>query len=190
MLDGWHRYQACTKIGIKGYGEPYTGSNPAAYVCSANLHRRQLNMTPAQKRKLIATVLKEKPELSDRQVAKLTGANRETVGSERTNLGDVAETSHVVDTKGRKQPVRKATKTKPRQATVKTPTEEITGVPEPTPVRMTARERVYQVLDAWDEELVLELRVPAERREFHPPHDEHRRAGPGAAGAHRRPARP
>ncbi len=63
VLDGWHRYQACLKAGAKPRSEPYSGSDPAAYVCSVNLHRRQENMTPTQKRELIATVLKENPEL-------------------------------------------------------------------------------------------------------------------------------
>src|SRR6266498_3503479 len=42
----------------------------------------------------------------------------------------------------------------------------ITEFQNQDPKPMTARERIYQVLDAWDDELVLELRVPAERREF------------------------
>jgi len=86
VLDGWHRYQACIKAGVKAHGEPYTGSNPAAFVCSANLHRRQLNLTTAQKRELIATVLKENPDLSNRQIGKLTKTHHETVGVERGEL--------------------------------------------------------------------------------------------------------
>ncbi len=161
VLDGWHRYQACLKAGAEPRTEPYTGSDPAAYVCSVNLHRRQESMTPAQKRELIGRVLKENPELSNIQVGKLTKADRETVAAQRTKLEDAAEIRNVAtrtDTKGRKQRPRKKTKPKAK--------DELDEFTHNDPVRLNPIDRVYQVLDAWDEELVFELRVPARRTEF------------------------
>jgi cell wall-associated NlpC family hydrolase len=122
ILDGVHRYRACIKAGIKPHGEQYTGTNPAAYVCSANLHRRQENMTPAQKRALIAEVLKASPELSDRQVGKITKTSDKTVASERAGLESRSEirTSPIrKDTQGRKQKVRKSKTVPSGQAILK-----------------------------------------------------------------------
>jgi hypothetical protein len=58
ILDGRNRYRACLKAGF----EPVTIDggklikNPAAYVISANIHRRHL--TAEQKRELIAKLIK------------------------------------------------------------------------------------------------------------------------------------
>jgi hypothetical protein len=42
VLDGWHRYLACQKIGTDFWSEDFTGDNPVAFVLSKNLHRRHL----------------------------------------------------------------------------------------------------------------------------------------------------
>lgn len=125
ILDGVHRYLACLKTGVAPMIHKFTGSNPAAYVLSANLHRRHLNLTTVQKRQLIGQVLKESPELSDRQVGKITKTDGKTVASERAELESRAEirTSKTrTDTKGRKSPAKK-----PRTGGIRT-----TG-PLPTP---------------------------------------------------------
>lgn len=44
VLDGWHRYSACMKLGIQA--ERFTfgaGKDPVAFVLSQNLHRRHLS---------------------------------------------------------------------------------------------------------------------------------------------------
>lgn len=40
VLDGWHRYLACQKAGVNPRSIEYKGSDPAAFVESANEHRR------------------------------------------------------------------------------------------------------------------------------------------------------
>ena len=40
VLDGWNRYLACKKAGIRFRAEKFAGSDPAAYVESVNLHRK------------------------------------------------------------------------------------------------------------------------------------------------------
>lgn len=47
VLDGWHRYIACTKAGVKFYARPFDGEDPVSYVKSKNWHRRHL--TASQK---------------------------------------------------------------------------------------------------------------------------------------------
>lgn len=48
VLDGWHRYQACTQLGIKPQQFTFPADkDPVAFVLSHNLHRRHL--TPSQR---------------------------------------------------------------------------------------------------------------------------------------------
>lgn len=42
VIDGFHRLRACKELGIEPQIEPYSGSDPAGYVLSSNLHRRHL----------------------------------------------------------------------------------------------------------------------------------------------------
>ena len=43
VLDGWHRYRACTDLGIKAQQFTFPeGKDPVAFVLSQNLHRRHL----------------------------------------------------------------------------------------------------------------------------------------------------
>jgi hypothetical protein len=93
------------------HGENYP--DPYAYVISANIHRSHL--TAEQKRELIAKLIKTTPEKSDRQIAETVKASPTTVGTVRAEMeakGDVSNLDTRTDTKGRKQPVKKATKPK------------------------------------------------------------------------------
>jgi hypothetical protein len=48
VLDGWHRYQACSQLGIKRQQFTFPADkDPVAFVLSHNLHRRHL--TPSQR---------------------------------------------------------------------------------------------------------------------------------------------
>jgi ParB-like nuclease domain len=80
-------------------------------VLSLNVHRRHL--TAEQKRELIAKVLKARPETSNRQIAKQVMASHPHVAKVRAELeksGDVETVTTSFDTKGRKQPAKKASK--------------------------------------------------------------------------------
>jgi hypothetical protein len=77
ILDGRNRYRACKAAGVEVHYWHFYDLNdrldPAAYVISANLHRRHL--TAEQKREVIAKLLKAQPEKSDRQIGKQIGAH-------------------------------------------------------------------------------------------------------------------
>lgn len=44
VIDGWHRYRACTQLGIGVLSKQFDGdADPVAFVLSRNLHRRHLS---------------------------------------------------------------------------------------------------------------------------------------------------
>jgi hypothetical protein len=62
VLDGWHRYQACQRLGLEPLTQPFTGDDTAAraLVLSTNLHRRHL--TASQRAVAVVAVAQWKPE--------------------------------------------------------------------------------------------------------------------------------
>jgi len=84
------------------------GGDPEKLAYSLNLHRRHLS--PEQKRELIARLLQEKPETSDRQIAKAAKASPTFVGkvrAEKEAAGEVSTVDTRIDAKGVKQPAKK-----------------------------------------------------------------------------------
>jgi ParB-like chromosome segregation protein Spo0J len=122
ILDGRNRYRACLAAGWYPaqidqrllVGDSMLDADrwiddPAAYVISANIHRRHL--TAEDKRVIIAKLLEAQPEKSDRQIAGTVKTDHKTVGTVRAELEGRGEIPHVearTDTKGRKQPAKKA----------------------------------------------------------------------------------
>lgn len=114
ILDGRNRYRACLAADVnpefddRVAGDSWIG-DPAAYVISANIRRRHL--TAEQKRELIARLVKAQPERSNNATAKLAKVDDKTVAKVRRELEARSEIPNVAthtDTKGRKQPARKA----------------------------------------------------------------------------------
>jgi len=62
VLDGWHRYQACQRLGLEPLTQPFTGDDAAAraLVLTTNLHRRHL--TASQRAVAVVAVAQWKPE--------------------------------------------------------------------------------------------------------------------------------
>jgi hypothetical protein len=111
ILDGRNRYNACLKAGVEPAAQEGDGNilDPVAFVISANIHRRHLSAE--DKRKLIADVLRARPERSNNAVAKAVKADDKTVASVRQELEARSEIPNVTtrtDTKGRKQPAKKS----------------------------------------------------------------------------------
>lgn len=95
-------YQSLGPVGGNGF-------DPYAYVLSKNVHRRHLNAE--QKHKLIAEVLKAKPEISNRQIAKQVKVNDKKVARVRTELEATAAIPQLEKTTGadgKARPARKA----------------------------------------------------------------------------------
>jgi hypothetical protein len=66
ILDGRHRYRACSELGIEPGYIDYEGDDPASYVISLNLHRRHL--TTGQKAHAALALLDyEKEKAKERQ---------------------------------------------------------------------------------------------------------------------------
>jgi ParB-like chromosome segregation protein Spo0J len=93
ILDGRNRYNAAKDAGHKftdrDFKQLSPGLDPEAFVISANLKRRQL--TSKQKREFIAKLIEAKPDLSNRALAKLIGADDKTVASVREELKNRGE---------------------------------------------------------------------------------------------------
>jgi hypothetical protein len=111
ILEGRNRYRACLKAGVEPRFGEFKGDDAAAtaFVISKNIHRRHL--TAKQKHDVIARLLKERPEASDRSIAKLAKVSDKTVGAVRRAKEARAEIPNVekrTDTQGRKQPAKKA----------------------------------------------------------------------------------
>jgi len=119
LLDGRNRIEAMELVGVSinwtdPLGRPFDHLNeqvdPYEYVIAVNLHRRHL--TSEQKRELIAKVLKVKPEVSNRKIAKQTKADHKTVAAVRRDLkstGEIPQLNKTVGANGkaRKQPARR-----------------------------------------------------------------------------------
>jgi ParB-like chromosome segregation protein Spo0J len=114
ILDGRNRYRACLEAGVEPLLREHSSDcsvvrDPLSYIISANVHRRHL--TTEQKRELIAKLLRADPSKSDRQIAKTVNASPTYVGKVRAKkeaTGDVSTVDTRTDTKGRKQPAKKA----------------------------------------------------------------------------------
>jgi len=122
ILDGRNRYRACVAAGVAPvtYNADRLIADPAAYVVSANLHRRHL--TAEEKRDLIAKLIKAQPAKSNLQIAKTVKVSPTTVGTVRTKMeaaGDVSKLETRKDTKGREQPAKKADRKQPAPKPVK-----------------------------------------------------------------------
>src|SRR5262249_23359378 len=110
ILDGRNRYRACLAAGVAPDFINSDGwiDDPAAFVISANIHRRHLSAE--EKRDLIAKLITARPEKSNRRIAKEIGVSHPHVAKVRGDLeksGDVETVTTSIDTKGRKQPKRK-----------------------------------------------------------------------------------
>lgn len=97
-----------------GSTNPGSCPDPYAYVLSANVRRRHLR--PEEKYQAIAALLKAKPELSDRAIAKDLGFSPTTVGKVRAEASPNVQGGHKPDVRkeasGRKARGRKPEKPK------------------------------------------------------------------------------
>jgi len=97
ILDGRHRYYACRELDIEPHYAPFEGSDPIAYVASANLHRRHLT---SSQRAVIALAFEAEyaKAARERQLAAIGQSNDRcgicaTTGKAREQAAQVTGTS-------------------------------------------------------------------------------------------------
>jgi hypothetical protein len=112
---GFQQLDVKTKllVGKDGYNDSEGISltvDPCDYVLSLNVYRRHF-ATAQERIEAVEKIIKLKPEISSRQAAKLAGVSPTTAVKAKRKLeqaGDVSTVDTSIDTKGRRQPVRKA----------------------------------------------------------------------------------
>ena len=109
ILDGRNRYRACLEAGVDPVYDTWSGNgSEAALVISRNIHRRHL--TRDQKHELIAALLKEIPERSNRQIANDVKVDHKTVGAERSKLeatGEIPQLDKTMGADGKARPAKR-----------------------------------------------------------------------------------
>jgi hypothetical protein len=126
-LKSWTGTKWAQLSGNKIQFQHLAGGDPYALAASLNVHRRHL--TAELKRDLIAKLLKARPDASSNSIAKQVKADDKTVAAVRREMEGRSEIPNVEtrkDTKGRKQPAKKAkaiTKPAPEQNEPKTSAE-------------------------------------------------------------------
>lgn len=105
VLDGHHRLRACQELGIEDFPRlvrrGLTEQEKRSHVRALNLDRRHLNQE--QKRELIRAQLRETPEKSDREIARLFGVSHTTVAVLRLELessGQIGQSKEIVASNG------------------------------------------------------------------------------------------
>lgn len=121
ILDGHHRVKACKELGIKEWPSVVRlGMDEAAkrtHARKLNMARRHLNQE--QRRGLIQAELKDRPQVSDRQIAKALGVSNSTVSVARKELVEKNQVCELHTSTG------KDGKEYPRQVERKTPEPEL-----------------------------------------------------------------
>lgn len=119
VLDGFHRVQICKELGITDFPSVVrvnmTEEEKIAHVFSLNANRRHL--TDGQKRAIIADLLRDAPERSDRQIASMVSVSHPTVGKVRAEMeknGQVVSVTTTIGADGVEQ--RRAKKNKTKEA--------------------------------------------------------------------------
>jgi hypothetical protein len=122
VLDGRNRIAGAELVGLPIFGaggqlllnheiiEEPAGFDPYTYAENANLHRRHLSIEDREK--AAARIAKARPDLSNREIARITKVSHPKVAKIRGKLeaaGDVEIVSTRTDTAGRAQPAHKAT---------------------------------------------------------------------------------
>jgi hypothetical protein len=130
------------------------GTDPYAYVLSANIHRRHL--TAEQRRDLIAKVLKAKPEQSNVQIAKQVKADDKTVAKVRKKLestSEIPKLEKTVGKDGKERPTKRKTEPKAGKKLQPVVEQKVFGSPEAARAAKSAKplskQQMRELSDSW-----------------------------------------
>jgi hypothetical protein len=87
VLDGWHRYIACTKAGVEFKAAEFDGDDPVSFVISKNLHRRHL--TSSQRAAAVVATSTWRP--AGRHISNQAPSARLTSNAEMARAAEVSE---------------------------------------------------------------------------------------------------
>ncbi len=105
VLDGHHRVQIATELGIEYPTNVRSGLDEAAKRSLARtLNTQRRHLSQAQKRMVIADELRENPSHSNNAIAKRLGVSDSTVGLVRQDLGDEVASEWRVGADGKHYP--------------------------------------------------------------------------------------
>jgi len=114
VIDGHHRKEIADRLGIecpRRFALDLTDEQKRTLALSLNLDRRHLSRE--QRRELVAASLTADPQLSNREHARRTGANHETVAAIREPLvatGGIRQLDRTTGADGRERPSTRASK--------------------------------------------------------------------------------
>ena len=111
ILDGHHRYRACTELGIMDFPTTVrpglSEEGRRIFARKANMLRRHLNR--AQVRHLIAEQLKDTPNWANNRIAQVLGTDSKTVQAARKRLeatSEIPKFDKLVGADGKARPVK------------------------------------------------------------------------------------
>ena len=111
ILDGHHRYRACTELGITDFPTTVrpglSEEGRRIFARKANMLRRHLNR--AQVRHLIAEQLKDTPNWANNRIAQVLGTDSKTVQAARKRLeatSEIPKFDKLVGADGKARPVK------------------------------------------------------------------------------------
>lgn len=119
ILSGFNRWEIASELGLETIPlEIVEAEDRQAYAIEDNLARRHL--TTDQKRKLVAYLLKQNPEASDRQIGKMAGVSKNTSASVRADLESTGQIDQLSERTGADGKKRRKPTPKPEAAPKKT----------------------------------------------------------------------
>lgn len=86
ILDGWHRYRACSEAGVDPIFADYAGENPAEFVIALNVDRRHLS--DDQRAAVAGTLIKDGAEVHATAQSVKVSANQATKARRIANHSD------------------------------------------------------------------------------------------------------
>ena len=110
IIDGWHRDRACNELGIHCPREiRHFDSDAERLEVAISLNTNRRHLTRAQKREIVASLLKTDPSINDNHLGEIVGVSKNTVASVREELESTRQIDKLEQRRGRDGKDRPAT---------------------------------------------------------------------------------